>query len=126
MSRREDFRRTLRHEQPENLIVDFGGNPLSSMEGRSMRTLLDFLGYAPPPDAERILFGRVARLDDRLLTHFDIDTRSVGTILRPQESQFRMISDDEYIDEWGIRRRYTGMYWDIVSSPLRGATVDDL
>lgn len=30
MSRREDFCRTLRHEQPERLIVDFGGNPLSS------------------------------------------------------------------------------------------------
>ena len=33
MGRREDFARTMRHEKPENLIIDFGGNPLSSMEG---------------------------------------------------------------------------------------------
>ena len=28
MGRREDFARTMRHEKPENLIIDFGGNPL--------------------------------------------------------------------------------------------------
>lgn len=55
-----------------------------------------------------------------------IDTRSVGTILSPQESVFRMISDDEYIDEWGIRRIYTGQYWDIVEYPLKGASATEL
>ena len=36
------------------------------------------------------------------------------------------ISDTEYIDEWGLRRVFTGMYWDIVENPLRGATLMDL
>ena len=27
---------------------------------------------------------------------------------------------------WGVVRAWTGQYWDIVESPLRGATVDDL
>lgn len=44
MGRREDFARTMRHEKPENLIIDFGGNPLSSMEGESENKLLEFLG----------------------------------------------------------------------------------
>ena len=43
MGRREDFARTMRHEKPENLIIDFGGNPLSSMEGESENKLLEFL-----------------------------------------------------------------------------------
>ena len=30
MGRREDFARTMRHEKPENLIIDFGGNQVSS------------------------------------------------------------------------------------------------
>lgn len=126
MGRREDFRRILRHEQPERILVDFGGNPLSSMEGSSMDRLLGYLGYDIPQNAGILPFGKVRRLDERILTHFDIDTRSVGAILRPQRSQYQEVSATEYIDEWGIRRKYTGMYWDAVDSPLRGATVGDL
>ena len=45
IGRREDFARTMHHEKPENLIIDFGGNPLSSMEGESENKLLEFLGF---------------------------------------------------------------------------------
>jgi len=126
VSRREDFQKILNHEQPEKLIIDFGGNPLSSMEGQSMYRLLEFLGYDVIDKMDVMPFGRVRRLDERLLKHFGIDTRSVGTILKPQESLYKKISDSEYMDEWGIRRRYTGMYWDIVEYPLKDATVKDL
>ena len=126
MGRRSDFLKTIRHEQPENLIIDFGGNPLSSMEGRSMSNLLDFLGFETYNDTERLLYGKVPRLDERLLNYFDVDTRSVGYILKPEESLFKMINENEFIDEWGIRRVFTSLYWDIVESPLRGATAKDL
>ncbi|HEY5586089.1 MAG TPA: uroporphyrinogen decarboxylase family protein [Ruminiclostridium sp.] len=126
MGRREDFKRILKHEQPEKLIIDFGGNPLSSMEGCSMYTLLEYLGYDIPDEIEVLPFGEVRRLDERLLKHFDIDTRSVGKILKPQVSQYKKISDNEYIDEWGIRRIFTGLYWDAVGCPLKGATKEDL
>jgi uroporphyrinogen decarboxylase len=83
MGRRDDFSKTLMHEQPENLIVDFGGNPLSSVGGHSMYKLLGYLGYDIPDKIEDLPFGMVRRMDERLLKHFDIDTRSVGTILKP-------------------------------------------
>lgn len=126
MSRREDFERTLRHEQPERLIVDFGGNPLSSMEGRSMYSLLEYLGYETPKKIEILPFGKVRRLDERILKHFDIDTRSVGEIVKPERSQYEKLSDMEYVDEWGIRRVFTGLYWEAVNTPLKGAEVADL
>lgn len=126
MGRREDFYRIMRHEPPEKLTVDFGGNPLSSMEGSSMYRLLEFLGFDIPKQMDVLPFGRVRRLDERLLKFFDIDTRSVGTILRPQKSQYRRVSEVEYVDEWGIKRVYTGMYWDVAEYPLKGATVKDL
>lgn len=126
MNRRQNFIKTLNHEQPENLIIDFGGNPLSSMEGRSMFKLLEFLGYDSPKSLDILPFGRVRRLDERILKHFDIDTRSVGTILTPRDSLSRKISETEHVDEWGIRRRFTDMYWDIVEAPLKGAVVGDL
>lgn len=126
MSRRENFYKTLKHENPENLIIDLGGNPLSTMEGKSMYALLEFLGYAPNEKFEVLPFGITRRLDERILKYFDIDTRSVGTILVPKRSQKTIVSDTEYIDEWGIRRVYNGMYWDQVGYPLAGASVADL
>ena len=50
----------------------------------------------------------------------------MGTILTPRDSQFCKISDDEYIDEWGIRRVFTGLYWEAVNTPLKDAEIGDL
>ena len=125
MGRREDFARTMRHEKPENLIIDFGGNPLSSMEGESENKLLEFLGLGKKQGGD-LPFGKTRRLDERLLKYFDIDTRSVGEIFTPQDSHFQKISETEYIDEWGIRRRFTGLYWESVNTPLKGATLEEL
>ena len=126
MSRRQNFIDTMNHKRPENMIIDFGGNPLSTMEGKSENYLLDFLGYKKEKPEERLLFGKTPRLDERILKHFDVDTRSVGTILTPRDSQFCKISDDEYIDEWGIRRVFTGLYWEAVNTPLKDAEIGDL
>lgn len=127
MNRRENFADTMAHKKPAELIIDFGGNPLSSMEGDSEKRLLDFLGFDTGGyDTARLLFGKVRRLDERLLEHFHVDTRSIGGILAPSDSQFAFLSDDVYIDEWGITRRFTGQYWDIIKSPLEDASVEDL
>lgn len=126
MSRRQNFFDTMNHKQPENVILDFGGNPISTMEGRSEEYLLNFLGYQKEPEEGKRLFGQTPRIDERILKHFDVDTRAVGKILTPMDSQFQIISDNEYIDEWGIRRVFTGLYWDAVNTPLRDATLEDL
>jgi len=126
MSRREDFKKTLAHIQPDNLIIDLGGCPLSTMEGKSMFTLLKFLGYEIPKNIEPLKFGKTRRLDERILKYLDIDTRSVGEIFTPKNSLFEEISDKEYIDEWGIKRVYTGLYWEQVSYPLKDSTIEDL
>ena len=125
MSRRDDFFRTMNHQQPERLIVDFGGTPQTSMEGKSHARLLRYLGYDVTEDL-RLLFGEARKIDERILGHFDVDTRSVGAILRPRDSQYREISENEYVDEWGIRRVFTGMYWDITDYPLKGADLKKL
>lgn len=118
--RREAFEQTIAHQTPSRLIMDLGGCPLSGMEGKSPRTLADFLGYS----GYESLTGY--GVDERILQYLDIDTRGIGWILRPEKSVYRQISDTEYIDEWGIRRVFTGLYWDIVENPLREATLEDL
>lgn len=111
MSRRSDFKKILDHQQPEKLILDLGGCPLSTMEGDSMYKVMDCLGLKTP-DKTRLRFGKTRRLDESLLQRLDIDTRSVGEIYVPKDSQYEVLSDNEYIDEWGIRRKFTGLYWE--------------
>lgn len=126
MGRREDFKRIMNHRQPERLLIDFGGNPLSTMEGRSQQHLLDYLGLDSGMSAEPVLFGRTRPVDERILRHYDTDTRAVGRILTPPDSQFCIHSSTRYTDEWGIERVFTGMYWESINTPLKDATTDDL
>lgn len=125
MTRRENFLKIMAHETPDDITIDLGGNPLSTMEGDSQNMLLDFLGYErsrePGP-----LFGKTQKIDEKILAFLDIDTRAVGTILTPYDSLFERIDEKTYIDEWGIKRRFTGMYWDIMEYPLKGANTTDL
>lgn len=125
MDRRRNFEKTLGHETPGDIILDLGGNPLSTMEGDSQNRLLEYLGYGRGP-SERPLFGKTRKIDERILIQLDIDTRSVGTILTPSDSQFEILDENTYMDEWGITRKYTGMYWDITEYPLKGAEKEDL
>lgn len=127
MGRRENFQKTLRHETPERLILDLGGNPLSSMDGLSQFALLDCLGYSYSQSERRDTdYGTIRRLDERIPQYLDIDTRSVGTILKPKKSLYRKLSDVDYIDEWGIQRHFSGLYWGIVKPPLANAAIEDL
>jgi uroporphyrinogen decarboxylase len=95
MSRRENFKKTLQHIQPDDIIIDLGGCPLSTMEGKSMFTLLEFLGHEIPKNIDPLKFGKTRRLDERLLEYLDIDTRSVGEIYTPKNSLFEEISEKE-------------------------------
>lgn len=128
MSRRKNLQDIMNHRQPEDVILDLGGCPLATMQGRSYYKLLEYMGLADcDPKSEEILkWAQVHRLSDRLMEALDIDTRGVGATQVPKNSTFRVISDKEYIDEFSIRRIFTGLYWDIIESPLREKTVDDL
>lgn len=125
MTKRENFIKVMNHEQPDDVILDFGGNPLSSMEGDSQRMLLEFLGYSVKEEP-KLKFGKSKVIDKRIRKYLDIDTIAVGTILTPTDSLYEEINDFVYIDEWGIKRTFDGKYWDNIHAPLKGTTIDDL
>lgn len=120
MNRRRNFADTLAHRQPENIIIDLGGCPLSGMSKGSLMALMKYLDLPMLEDYSE------HKLPENLLEALDIDTRSVGWIFTPKRSQYHKISDTEYIDEWGIRRIFTGLYFDIIENPLKDATLEDL
>ncbi|MGQ9630940.1 MAG: uroporphyrinogen decarboxylase family protein [bacterium] len=120
MRPRERFERIMNHREADRVPLDLAGTSLSTTYGRGMERLREFLGFTGPDTSG------YEKFDERILRYFDIDFRRVGNIISFQRSLRRKISDTEYIDDWGIRRAFTGQYWEIVESPLRGATVEDL
>jgi uroporphyrinogen decarboxylase len=104
-SRRQAFRRAVRGEHVDRVILDLTGCPLSGLSPEAERALSLHLGVADAPDPR-----------EAMLRALDIDTRGVGDILCPPKSLSRRLSDTATIDEWGVERRYTGLYWDIVNA----------
>ena len=54
MGRREDFAKTLRHEQPDRVITDLGGTPQATFWGNDTEgKFLEYLGFSPRMDHRR-------------------------------------------------------------------------
>lgn len=114
-SRREAFRRAVRGQSVDHLILDLTGCPLSGLSPEAERALTAHLGVSNAPDPR-----------EAMLRTLDIDTRGVGDILCPPKSLYKRLSPTAYLDEWGVERRYTGLYWDIVNAPLAHCTAEEL
>ena len=120
MSRRQAFIDTCNHKKPSKIITDLGGCPLSGLSKEAEIPLKRLFGFE---GEER---SNPYTVDERILKHFNIDTRGVGNILRPSDSLYKDIDENTRIDEWGIKSIYTGVYWENVGFPLKGATLKDL
>jgi uroporphyrinogen decarboxylase len=114
-SRREAFRRAVRGESVDHITLDLCGCPLSGLSPEAERALTAHLGLADAADPR-----------EAMLQALDIDTRGVGDILCPPKSPFQRLSPTAYVDEWGVERRYTGLYWDIVNAPIANLSAEDL
>ena len=63
--------------------------------------------------------------DERILQRFGVDFRRVA--LRPSAAAvaaWPSDSDETYVDEWGMRRQRTDLYWEMVEFPLAEAKVE--
>jgi uroporphyrinogen decarboxylase len=120
MNSRERFERTMRHESVDRPPIDIAATSLTSMSAGCQKALRAHLGLTGEPRPGN------SGVDEAILTWAGTDFRSVGRIVSLPSVHARRISDTENVDCWGVRRRKTGTYWDIVDPPLRHATIDDL
>jgi uroporphyrinogen decarboxylase len=118
-SPRERFARIMAHQPADRVPLDLAGTSLSAIDGQLVPGLRRALGL------EGAYTGTYAPFDEDVLQALDIDFRRVGALIgsgsRPAPGH-----PGQSEDIWGIRRAWTGQYNDIVYSPLRGATVEDL
>lgn len=116
---RERFARIMAHQEADRVPLDLAGTSLTAIDPQLVPGLRRELGLTGEPD------DAYAPFDERILEALEIDFRRVGYLIasgsRPVPGQ-----PGRSIDIWGVTRAWTGQYSEIVDSPLRGATIEDL
>jgi uroporphyrinogen decarboxylase len=120
MSHRERVLAALNHHPPDRVPIDLGSHSNASIHVHAYKELLSYLGIS----VEVQLMDRwmqVAKVHERVLDYFDIDTRNLALGRRDRSAEHDL-DEESYVDDWGVvRRRPRGSYYyDLVGSPLSG------
>lgn len=115
----ERFAATMEHRSVDRCPIDLGGTPQAGVDGENgVANIAAALGFHGPAPAE------YDRFDLRVLEELDVDFRRTGTMVGFNTKWNQQISDTEFIDCYGIRYKFSGMYWEIVGGALWGADID--
>ncbi|UCB47325.1 MAG: uroporphyrinogen-III decarboxylase [Spirochaetota bacterium] len=123
MTSRERVRRTLNFEEPDRVPIDFGGYTC----GINENAYSDLLNYLNVSGEIQIYdnIQRLAMVDEEILNRFHVDTRSIYTN-PPSNWQFQEAPDNSWVDQWGVKRKRVGYYYETVDNPLKEATIPDV
>jgi uroporphyrinogen decarboxylase len=120
MNSLERFQLCMQHRSPDRPPLDLGATSLTGMRPGCQKRLTDLLGFTGPAQPSN------SGVDERILEWAGTDFRSVGALLDLPSPHTRQVSETCAIDCWGVERRNIYGEWQITSSPLKGATRQDL
>lgn len=116
LSPRERFALTLQHRPTDRPPRDLMGNATMLLDGTYLR-LRDYLGLSPIPPVRS---GSTANYyDERILEILGVDFRRLF-LKRPAGFQKVTFPDGDFLDEFGVRCRPSGIYINFVEHPLAG------
>ncbi len=119
MDYRERFSNALLHRPVDRVPMDFCGTTLTACHPDILAALAKWFSISAPDDRQAA---------SQIQAILGIDFRRVGSLFQPQSDylDYSNIPNGEFVDPWGIRRRFQGMYWDIVEYPFRDRELQDL
>jgi uroporphyrinogen decarboxylase len=126
MKPRDRVLAALNYEEPDRVPLDLGGNNTTLMVGTYER-LKAFLGMEEVPTRLLSRTWQIIEPDEQILDRLSIDTRYLfPSVKLPQESSRggnspQANTEDLFVDEWGITRRFILHYYEIADHPLKGA-----
>lgn len=127
MKPRERVLRILNHEETDRIPVDLGGG-IVTIHADKYFELAKYLGLEDDA-SDAILFKEWAVVYEpceAMLERFGIDFRRV---CMGQPKNFEPFVDEDrdlFVGEWGLTWQRVGYYYEIVSSPLEHATVNEV
>ena len=129
MTSRERVTAALQHSEPDRVPLDVGGGQSTSLV---VEAYDNFRKYTARPNVEPKYLSyafRVARLDEETLVRLGSDVRPV-TLKAPRNWKPPASEPGTFIDELGIKwcqvHNASGFYWEQMTYPLAGASIDDL
>lgn len=118
MTPKERVVAALNHEEPDKVPIDLG-NTISSIHIEAYKELLRHLSLKE--ERIHVLDGvaRSTKPSEEILDRFRVDTRYIYPRLKSADD----IPPPETVDVWGIKRKFTGYYYDVTKdgSPLMNA-----
>ncbi|MCL2057690.1 MAG: methyltransferase [Oscillospiraceae bacterium] len=119
MTHRERFHSVARREPADRVVFDLCGSPQTGIDYPQTReALAAHLGVFGPKQGPWLI-------DERILEHFDIDTRLVGGMPTPETVHCRLEGDVRY-NAYGIGYTMINGHYEICSNPLKGCTLDEM
>jgi uroporphyrinogen decarboxylase len=117
---RERFAATMAHQSVDRCPIDLSGCPQATVLSDDLWAgMADVLGFTGArPDDYR-------HGDSRVLKTFDADFRRVGGFVG-FTTGLEGTTTDGFVNEYGMRYRYSENYADIVEFPLAGTEIDDI
>jgi uroporphyrinogen decarboxylase len=126
MTSRERVLAALNHEEPDRVPIDLAGKLATSINIGAYSKLKNFLRIDGPVEIAS-LRSMIARVDDRVLEYYGVDTRALPLLGNSRSLQ--RTPDGGYQDEWGVVRRQAepnGHFMDTFN-PLAGAqSIDEI
>ncbi|MEM2083150.1 MAG: uroporphyrinogen decarboxylase family protein [Nitrososphaerota archaeon] len=128
MNSRERVLKTLEHEEPDKVPIDFGGAMCTQIAIKSYEKLRKFLGLNDIEMKISNINEQTVFPNEDILKLFNVDIRGVYLDFPPP-----IIEEKEngyyFTDIWGIKQRMPkvgGYYFDAISRPLQNANIEDL
>lgn len=116
---RERVAKTLKHQEPDRVPIDIGGGVISSLTVVANERLKRYLGISSEdPLVDRI--QQLVRPCEEVLKRLHCDTRYLY-LKAPSGWADKELANGLYEDEFGIRRKRAGYYYDMVDHPLKQA-----
>jgi len=126
MKSRERVLKTLNHENPDRVPIDFGGTANTSIVKEAYDGLRKYLRLSDSKEEYLDIMMRAVKVDFDVQNYFETDFRGIF----PQRSlPVEWIDEKNYIDQWGIKweKRDNVFYFEQKNYPLSGdITIKDI
>ncbi|MHB1484243.1 MAG: uroporphyrinogen decarboxylase family protein [Saccharofermentanales bacterium] len=129
ISGKQRVKNALSHEETDRVPIDLGGSQATGIHIRAYKSLLQVLGYDPPSDKFVNIIGQTAKVSEKVLEHFCIDTRAIFPEFVFQGDPIEDKDGFILLDDFGVKWRMPkpdGLYYDIISSPLANSSLEDV
>ena len=123
MKHRERVIKSLNHEEPDRIPIDFGSTRVTSIVKEGYQKLRSYLGKK---DKYKVKFlgkaPQVVEVEEDILKQFDVDLRGIS-LGKPDKGGDIELDKNTYKDEWGVVRTKPGgsFYYELKEkAPLAG------